>query len=408
MEHRRACLLGVRLCVFVWFGVWFGVWGIAQAWAEERNGQNPAGTSADQTADEAVGGPAVGEPDEAMAQAEFARLARPFDPATATETAAAWVRLAERFPSTSVAPDALFLAAQQYEETLSRPEEALKLYQRLVERYPDSRLYKRAKTRAEQLVGNLRSGEKQYAAFLQIVKTTEAHSVARKERLEKLLSETPDFARADQVLYLLLDGALRRDDATGEARYAVLVGRFPDSDFAAQGHKAYAEFLLRRGDFGRARQVFEALSRHKAPLWRETAQAGLRAVSKAKTRRETVQVAGAVLGMALLALGVRHRRHLWPPPWEFFYYAPVGLFLLLVSSLAQGRVFVRALSMWVLCGSLLVWLFAAASRTRAPRSLLWGLVWRGVLSVLLCYWVVEQNGLWDFVVETLRNGPEPT
>ena len=88
------------------------------------------------------------------------------------------------------------------------------------------------------------------------------------------------------------------------------------------------------------------------------------------------------------------------------YYLPVGLFFLLVAALLQNGVFVRPLAVLGLGGALLCWLSAAAARAGTSRSLALGLIWRAALAALLCYLAIERQGLWDLVLETLRNGPE--
>jgi hypothetical protein len=116
-----------------------------------------------------------------------------------------------------------------------------------------------------------------------------------------------------------------------------------------------------------------------------------------------------LLLLSLLGIGVRYRRQLWPPPAEVAYYVPVGLFFVLVAALVQGPVLARPLLWLVLGGGLLCWMSAAAAR--AQRSLgtarkVWGMLWRAGLALLLCYLAIERQGLWDLVLETLRNGPD--
>ncbi len=344
--------------------------------------------------------------DEQTARARFEQAMRRIGENDPAQAAAELIALADQFPHTTLAPEALFAAAQQLEEALASPHKALALYRRVVTDYPDSRLHRRAESRTGQLERSLQSGETPLTRFQQIVRTTKDDSPARSEQLEQLLTQQPTFALADEVLYLLLDGALRRSDSSVTTRYHRLVTTFPHSEWTARGKKLYSDWLIRRGQLSLARSVLASLADHEAPLWQKAAVEGLRAVSQAETRRLFATLGGLTLLGSLLFLGIRHRARLWPPPVEVLYYLPVGLFFLLVAALLQNGVFVRPLAVLGLGGALLCWLSAAAARAGTSRSLALGLIWRAALAALLCYLAIERQGLWDLVLETLRNGPE--
>lgn len=344
--------------------------------------------------------------DEQIARDRFDQAMRLVGEKGQAQAAVDLVALADQFPHTTLAPEALFAAAQQYEESLSSPSKALLLYRRVVSDYPDSRLHRRAESRVSQLDVSLRSGETPLTTFQHIVRSTPDDSLARTQQLERLLTEQPSFALADEVMYLLLDGALRRSDDTVAVRHKRLVAAFPHSEWTARGKKIYADWLLRRGKLDLARTTFASLADHPAPLWQKAAAEGLRAVAQAENRRLLAAMGGLTLFGSLLFLGFRHRQRLWPPPIEVLYYLPVGLFFLVVASLLQNGVFVRPLAVLGLGGALLCWLSAAAARADKARSLALGLLWRAALAALLCYLAIERQGLWDLVLETLRNGPE--
>ena len=323
------------------------------------------------------------------------------------QAAADLLSLADHHPHSTMAPEALFAAAHQYEETLAQPDRALELYQRLIKDYPESRLLRRAGSRTAQLTVSLRSGAAPLLRFMAIVRNTTDSSPERALQLTALLREHPQFALADQATYLLFDGALRRNDPQVATLYRQLVDRFPSSDWTARGQQSLAEWQLGRGRLGAARTSYTQLAQRPEPLWQKAAMEGLRAVSLAERRRLFAALGGLILASALVGIGVRRRKQLWPPPAEVAYYLPVGLFFVFVAALVQGATFARPLLVLVIGGVLLCWLSAAAARGQpGPRSLWFGALWRGGLALLLCYLAIERQGLWDLVLETLRNGPD--
>jgi TolA-binding protein len=347
--------------------------------------------------------------DEAAARASFDQAMQRLGSGDAAQATTELIALAERFPHTSLAPEALFAAAQQLEESLSQPDRALGLYRRVVTEHPESRLLRRAESRLLQLAHSLKSGAAPLTRFQTIVRTTREASPERAQQLAALLTDHPQFALADEVAYLLLDGALRRSDGTEGELYRQLVTRHPHSEWSARGQQTYAEWLVRRGQLGAARAVYESLRSSPQPLWQATARSGLHEVATAERRRWLAAGSGLLLLLSLLGIGVRYRRQLWPPPAEVAYYVPVGLFFVLVAALVQDPVLARPLLWLLLGGGLLCWMSAAAAR--AQRSLgtarkVWGMLWRAGLALLLCYLAIERQGLWDLVLETLRNGPD--
>lgn len=350
--------------------------------------------------------PAASAEEEQTARALFDGAMQRISGASQATAVAELVALADRFPKTTLAPEALFAAAQQKDESLGAPDQALVLYQRVVVEYPDSRLIRRAQARVAELSASLQSGAAVLTQFQHIVRSTTSESPERSARLDQLLREQPTFVLAPEALYLLLDGAIRRGDAQAPQRLKQLADRFPASEWTARGKKTYADQLLQKGQLGQARAMFLSLSDHPAPLWQKAAAEGISAVSQAETRRLLATLCGLTWAASLLWLAVRHRQRLWPPPVEVLYYVPVGLFFVLTAALLQNGVFVRPLLVLVVGGGVLCWLSAAAARAGRARRLAFGLAWRAVLAALLCYLAIERQGLWELVLETLRNGPE--
>src|SRR5262245_61633632 len=77
-------------------------------------------------------------------------------------------QLAHRLPDDAFADDALFEAAVISEERLSDPAKAAQLYQEVATRYPQSRLARRARTRADFLSSSLRTGAGPLAEYQRI------------------------------------------------------------------------------------------------------------------------------------------------------------------------------------------------------------------------------------------------
>ena len=161
----------------------------------------------------------------------------------AAEAAAALSLLARERPADELAPEALFEAAQLYDEQLENPTEAAHLYRSLTEHYPQSRLLRRAENRLQRLTSGLRTGSAALTEFLSLQQKTEEDSPARLARLQALLSSHPDFALADQALYLLGRAQLRAGQSATQT-FTTLQTRFPRSEWSAHAHKAQADALL--------------------------------------------------------------------------------------------------------------------------------------------------------------------
>jgi len=383
----------------------------AAAWADE--GGVLSGSIDDDTAESGKGRPDGGG--SASGPAASASAVR-FDAAlrlltTGQERRAALelVKLAHERPEDDVAPEALFEAALLYEETLSEPETARRYYRELCERYPHSRLLRRAQKRLEALAAALSTGAAPLVLFQAILRSTGESSRERQSRLAALLAEHPDFALADQALFLLADTALRLGEGDAARRYLdELYRRYPQSQWAGQGHKLHAETLLASRRIAEARSHYQALLRFPGPLWPLLAQEGLVACSQASRRLYLAITAWGLLGLLALCALYYGRKGLWPPPFEIYYYVPVAGFLsgaaLLVQGGAGGAV-VAPIWQFGLAGAVLSWLAAAAARR--PRSrLFWGLFVRAAGVVALSYLIVYHHGLIDVLIETVRNGPE--
>lgn len=351
----------------------------------------------------------------AAAQARFDAAMRQLAEGHAAEAAAALSLLAHERPADELAPEALFEAAQLYDEQLENPTEAARLYRSLTEHYPQSRLLRRAENRLQRLTSGLRTGSAALTEFLSLQQKTEEDSPARLTRLQALLASHPDFALADQALYLLGRAQLRAGQSATQT-FTTLQTRFPRSEWSAHAHKAQADALLARRHFAEARAHYEALKSHSGAgsLWPEIAQEGLQHCAQEQTRTRWSIAAGLLLLATLLVQLLRARRHLWPLPIELYYYLPVACFFALVAALVQGGAMSQPVLLLAVGGALINWAAAVSLRVSSPPAstrrrllmLVFLVLWRITAVLALGYLVLHTQGLLDVVVETVENGPE--
>jgi outer membrane protein assembly factor BamD (BamD/ComL family) len=318
-------------------------------------------------------------------------------------------RLAREKPDDSFADDALFEAAVLAEERLSDPAHAAKLYDEVATRYPQSRLARRARTRADFLSSSLRTGEAPLAEYQKILAEGARDPRAAIARMEKLLAEHPDFALADRALFWLgsrLVEAGRESD--GVARFAELESRFPASEWARRAQKSRADLLLKHGKTDEARGIYEALSRTSDPIARAAGAEGLRAVGSYRRSHLLVDVALAYL---LIFVGFQlwtGRKFLLKLPTELLYYLPVAI--VFAGAGATENAGIGWATFGIACGgAVITWVVAAGTAARSGMSMRERMA-RAVglaLAVLgLAYVAIQWTGLADLVLETLRNGPE--
>jgi tetratricopeptide (TPR) repeat protein len=354
--------------------------------------------------------------------AEPSAAQREFEAATAREAAGdfagaadALLALARARPDDPFAADAIFEAAVIAEEHLSDPARALALYREVLERYPQSRLGRRARGRVEFLASSLRTGEAPLREYQEILngfaRRPPAESIAR---MEKLVAAHPEFALADRAIYWLgstLAGEHRDDEA--EARFREVERRFPESAWAPRAKKARGDLAIRRGHPLEARRIFAELAASASdPLTRAAAAEGLKNARTALRRTIELGLAIAFLaafaGYHLLAL---RRRRWWRVPGELYYYGPVAALFSLAAA-TENRSVGWATFGIAAGGGAVVWLSSALSAARlaegpmpvGERVLRIVAASLAVTAVMLL--AVQVTGLTDLVVETLRSGPE--
>jgi len=382
---------------------------------DDRTGEVDGGRAG--TTRQAVGAVA---PRERQIQARFEAALRQISSPNADTQRQAAVELealAREEKQSELAPEALFEAGQLYEEHLGDPEAARRCYRALVHGYPQSRLLRRANQRLLQLDHALRSGAVALVTFQQILRSTGEASTERRARLLTLLGESPEFALADQALFLVAETSLRLGDAAGASQhFATLHQRYPRSLWSAQGHRAQAEADLRARHIAAARSHYEALQAFPEAPWPLIASDGLRACQSASRRLRLAGGAWLLLGLSAAFATARGRRRLWPPPFEVWYYAPLSLFLAGVALWAQGGALALPIFVLGLAGTAVAWLGAAAGQSwvsaapagarRSLFRLLLALGLRAFAVGAICYLVIYHFNLVEIVAETLRNGPD--
>ena len=337
----------------------------------------------------------------------------PLDPAAAVR---ALERLADIAPQGEDAADALHEAAQLAEERLAEPARALALYQRLLERYPNHRLALRARARRDFLATGLRSGASPLAEYQDILQgygtRPQTASVAR---MERLLAAHPDFALADRARRWLAENALQAGDpATAERHYRDVEERSPGMAASREAALGRAAALLAQGRPFAARHLYQTLLHAPEPATRAAAGRGL-----ATTEQQLLRQAGFFVALLYLLgyLGVQlwtARGGLWPLPLELKFYLPVAVLFLLAALPARDSV-LPALALIAGGGALLTWLAGSASRrallqgatrTITLRSATLRLATMAFAILALAYAALHATHLVDFLIETLRYGPD--
>jgi TolA-binding protein len=345
-----------------------------------------------------------------------------FEAATALEAkgdfagaARALEALAAAHPDDSFADDALFEAALLAEERLANPAHALELYRKVLERWPNGRLSRRAKTRVDFLSQSLRTGAEPLVEFQAITSGVSARPPAESiARMEQLLAKHPDFALADRSLFWLgqaLADAGRHADAL--PRWEELARRFPSSEWTVRAIKAKGDLLLRTGHPLDARRVFESLASRPDMLARAFAEEGLRQAKSVLVLRTLFFVSLGYLALFLLAhvvlfVRLRERPKLHA---ELLYYLPVAALFSIAGATENVSIGITTTS--IAAGGAVI-LFATVSLAGAqakqkPLTRL-SVALRGGAAALaalaLAFAAIHATRLTELVLETLKMGPE--
>jgi TolA-binding protein len=333
------------------------------------------------------------------------------------------VAIADEAPKHHFADDALFSAAQLYEERLGDPARAADLYRRLLDHYPDSRTALAASRRLESLrkaLGPNRKGAGALAAFNEILQRyperPEAESI---ELMEKLVAGHADWVGLPQALLWLgsvHERAGRYDRAI--ARYLEVTRRWPDTEDARDAFRGAGDSALAAGDYGAAERYYRAMRDPESPARVRTFRDAMRRVRTARLRARLYTAAQVVVVVALLLLlaGLRLGAGSWrdmaaamvPPPTEIIYMLPIAVLLSAASFTAHYAI---APAVIIVCsgGLIVTWLSGASlragGRPGAARALAHAAI--SFLAILaITYIALHRQHLLDMLIRTVRFGPD--
>ncbi len=346
------------------------------------------------------------------------------------EAAAAFVKLADDARGSPYADDALFEAAKLYEEKLTEPQTALRLYRRLLAEYPDSRTALAASRRATAIAENIgpdgdATALARFTDLLQrFPERGESDSIAV---AEQLLSEYPDWhGRARLQLWLAgvhqRGGRHRRalDYYLAAAAVAKATQNRDDELFSA--YRGAGDAAAALGRFDTAERYYRLMPVGGDPARQRSFEDALADLDRARMRTMLYRVSLALIAVVVLVLLVSLRlaagsiaaswRALRRPSVETVFMAPIAA-LLIAASLTAHYAIAPAVTIISLGGIAITWLSGAglAAGRRSRRGL--G-PWRRLLHALLtalavvaiCYVAVHRNRLIDMIIETVRFGPD--
>ncbi len=233
-------------------------------------------------------------------------------------------------PADAFADDALIEQARIAEEVFEEPVRALGLYRELLEKYPSSRLVRRAKKRAELLGGHLDQGEEVLKEYLKIqresVRVPAAETVSR---MDRLLNQHPGFSLRPEGLHWL-GSLMAREGMRAQARkrLELAIRGYPEHEVAGLALGLLGNMALEDGDLDAAEAVYLRLSESSSPKWQRAARDALGRVDRLRWRRRAVAAAVTLWALAFLGLWtllfirVRSKklRISWVPPAEAIGY----------------------------------------------------------------------------------------
>jgi len=334
--------------------------------------------------------------------------------------------LAREAPDHELAPEALFSAAELYEDRLADPGRALALYRELGQRYPDSRRALAASRRAAALQVQTGGGAGALEAQRRFLVIRQGFAGRPEEEsfalADALVREHPAWAGAPAVA-LWLAGIDAREGRYEAAlrRYLDAAGRYRAPEARFDALRGAGDVALRLGRYDEAAQHYRALDAGGDPGRQAAVDESLAAVASARGRSRWYDASAALAGAGFLALifllvvtarSARGAVHaLWPPPAEVLYLAPVGA-LLTAASYAAYQGLGPAVATVSAAGVAAAWLSGAglALRRRGDRRMALMVAVHALAAALavagVVYIAMYRNELIDPVLDTLRYGPE--
>jgi hypothetical protein len=367
----------------------------------------------------------AGAADPAEVTEQFTAATRLLAEGRHAEAARALEAVAETAPDAELADDALLAAAQTLEDHLGDPAGAARLYQQIVDRYPD----RRTALAAERRLGSLRRalgpddrGAEPLARFNEVLQgfpeRPEAESIAR---VEALLAEHPDWSGGARATLWLAEVHQRGDRLDAAARrFAEVIERWPDSEAAFSAWRGAGDVAAAQRRFAEAARFYERMPVAGDPGRREARRDALAGLDRLRLHYRLYQAALVALGLIALGLiaSARAGAGSWPatartlvrPPIDVIYMIPIAALLVW----AAYREFATAgPAVAIICagGLAVTWLSAAALRagpTGHPRARALAHAAAGALAAIaLTYAVLYRIDLIELMLNTLRHGPEP-
>jgi hypothetical protein len=323
----------------------------------------------------------------------------------------------ERAPTTNELADVLFAAGRACEDRLHDPARALAIYDRIVKELPDAGISIAAGRRIERL-GGIRKHAREAAELAHLI--ADADQLPRADviaRTDALIAATWPGA-VDAALWLG-DWLCRTSQfAAGQARYAIVIDRWPSSEQSRLAKRNATSCAIDAHDWDLAGKLVARL-----PTDDEVDRAvrdDLAANIERGRMRDTLYRAssiGLVAALALLLASLADamlrgglRRPALRPPVEVVFLAPVAA-LIIVGSMASHFAVAPAVTRISLAGVAVTWVSGAAldllrTRNRPVRV-------RAVIHALACaigvlsigYIAVTNQGLIEMFEATMKHGP---
>lgn len=323
----------------------------------------------------------------------------------------------ERAPATRELADVLFAAGRACEDRLHDPARALAIYDRIVRELPDAGISIAAGRRIEQL-GGIRGHAREAAELAQLI--AEADTLPRADviaRTDALVAAAWPGA-VDAALWLG-DWLCRTSQfAAGQARYAIVIERWPHSEQSRLAKRNATSCAIDGHDWDLAEQLVARLpgDGEVDRAVRDDLAAGI----ERGRLRDTLYAAswiGIALAVVLLLASLAEamlrgglRRPALRPPLEVLFLAPVAA-LIIVGSMASHFAVAPAVTRISLAGVAVTWVSGAVldllrARNRPVRV-------RAVVHAAACaigvlsigYIAVTNQGLIDMFEATMTHGP---
>ncbi len=341
------------------------------------------------------------------------------------EAAQLLLSLKNDFPDSTLADDALFLAAQLLESKLGDPTGAKAAYQTLVNEYPNSRSALAAQRHLKALqksLGPNDEGAAPQADFQNILSEFPNRSPSQSiDRAQALLRKYPSWTGRAKVLYWLAELARRQnrfEDALGY--YHQVQSEGASRDLLVQSLFSIVEIQIRQEEHAGAESTLQEVA-SRSDLSSGELQVVDELRSKlAKSIRQTrtlllSMVTYAAMLMVLLGLHWRHSQSsseffgsLRRPPIEFYYLLPfAALFVIMAMT---GHEEVGPAILIISAGSLLVtWVAGTTMASMQPFRLKNAIVCASLATAAtasLCYYALYRSHLLELVATTITFGPE--